>query len=578
MPHSRPMMWVTKQSIAKLREDVVQTLLKSVLVLAVIGLGQGFGTRDATPSAEADLQRPRLQLAQFSDSPPSGWPGTGTSGQRRASPPSRRPAPDTAAQPQVPLPSRRPAIDANAGVDTAPKRGLFVEGDRLREQDREPQQAGKATDKAEEATAVPAADDLVWLHCSESLESTDGGRQRRIQACTEILARSPAEPAGRRREALKSRAMAYGDFNGDLAIDDYTALLELDPDDTAILFRRSHQYVSQQKYDVAIADLDRIVALEPDKAEAFGERGRVYEQKGDIISAEKDYRKAIEIDSENREYISHLEGIIKSKSTENAEDNTKKSVVFGDDDELYNLCSNFSESPDKRIESCNAVVAKLPALEIEGAFFSAEKTPDLSKSIDKISVAGGYDLTWLRISTAIGLRGIAQYDKADMESAFVDINNAIDKAGRIIYRDGTGSTLDAMMLFRGRLFLKNEEYDRAEDDFRTVARVNLVPDGHSHLALLHFSRKQYDKAQEEIRIALKRDPENAMAFLVRGRISLEKGAHEQALQDCQRAVDVRQAKKQRVNPETFTCIEKAREALAAGAKPAESQQNSDKPE
>jgi tetratricopeptide (TPR) repeat protein len=215
---------------------------------------------------------------------------------------------------------------------------------------------------------------------------------------------------------------------------------------------------------------------------------------------------------------------------------------------------------------------------MEGAYFFAEDTADISASLDKVSAGVKYDTTWTRIAGAIGLRAVAHYDKNDTQSALVDINNAIDKAARLIYRDGTTSTLDAMMLFRGRLFLKNEEYDRAEDDFRTVTRINLVPDGHAHMALLHFTRGRYDQAQEEIRIALKREPANALAFLVRGRISLEKGDYRLALQDCQQAAAIREANKQKPSPEMLACVEKARGALPAGTQPAESPQNSDKSE
>jgi tetratricopeptide (TPR) repeat protein len=548
--------------------------LKSMLLFNMIIFFWSCTTHRAAASEAVALGREsRLQLAQLSNSP-SGWPGTGNFTQpgERTSP--RRQTRERAQPSQVPIPSRRPVIDADAGDGSGPVPTLLVE-EAPPSEDLAVRQTAKGTDEKEQAAAAPAADDPVWQQCSQGNALTDGERLRRIEACTEVLARSPAEPEKRRREALRERAAAYGDVNHDLAVDDYAALLELDPDDVQILFWRSHHYVNQQQFDAATADLDRIVALEPGNAKAFAERGRVHEQKGDIASAEKDYRKAVEIAPETQEYAAFLEAIAETTSATERQDD-KESVLFDNDDKLYVSCSNFSASPDERISACNAVIAKLPALEIEGAYFFAEDTADISASLDKVSAGVKYDTTWTRISTAIGLRAVAHYDKNDMQSALVDINNAIDKAARLIYRDGTISTLDAMMLFRGRLFLKNEEYERAEDDFRTVTRINLVPDGHAHMALLHFTRGRYDQAQEEIRIALKREPANALAFLVRGRISLEKGDYQLAFQDCQQAAAIREANKQKASPEMLACVEKAREALPAGTQPAESPQNSDK--
>ena len=415
----------------------------------------------------------------------------------------------------------------------------------------------------EATAAVATGGDPAWLHCSGSPGSTEDARQLRIRACTEILARSPAEPAERRREALTLRAIAYDSLNNDRTLGDYSALLELNPDDMQVLFLRSSYHARQQKYDLAVADLDRIVVAQPANARAFAERGRVYELKKDLNSAEKDYRKAVDIDPNNSEHTSALENIAKLRLAESEKTKLTKSVVFGFDDATLKSCADFSESPDKRIEACSVVIARLPALEIESAFFSAEKTENISESVDRVSIATGFDTTWMNISSAIGLRGLAYAEKKDLESALVDINNAIDKAARTIYRNGTASTLDRMMLRRGDMFTEIGEYQRAEDDYRTVSRVNLVAEAHTRLAGLHFARGRYDQAQEEIRIALHRDPKDGLAYSLRGRIGLAQGDYSRALEDCQRAVDIQPKN----SPNARACVETARKALQGNPQP-----------
>jgi tetratricopeptide (TPR) repeat protein len=502
-------------------------------------------------SSEVPPELPsNLQLAQFSPSP--GWPGTDTSGKRSESPSRRLAAPTN---PQVPLPPRRPVIDAGTKHDTAPPPAVLAEKPRPNAQDLEPQHRAIVTGQGVEA--VDVGDDPAWLNCSGNSGSTESTGHLRIQACTEILARSPAEPAERRKVALTQRAMTYDSLNSGRTLGDYSALLELNPDDAQVLFLRSAYHVRQQKYDLAVADLDRIVAAQPANAKAFAERGRVYELKKDLNSAEKDYKKAVDIDPNNREYTSSLQTIEKLRSADSEKNKIKTSVVFGSDDALYKSCASFSESADKRIEACNIVIARLPSLEIESAFFSAEKAENLSKSVDRISTATGYDTTWMNISSAIGLRGLAYAEKKDLQSALVDINNAIDKAGRIIYRNGTASTLDRMMLRRGDMFMDMGEYQRAEDDYRIVTRVNLVAEAHTRLAGLHFTRGRYDQAQEEIRIALKRDPKDGLAYSLRGRIALAQGDYRKALEDCQRAVDIQP----KSSPNARACVETAQKAL-----------------
>lgn len=515
------------------------------------------GTIYTAASSEVSTQPPaHPRLAQFSPSPSSDWPGTDTSG-KRTKPPSP-PAKSASTQAKVPLPTRRPVIDAGKKDEVASPESL-AENRQLSAPDREQRPDAAVTGRAVKTAKVAAQDDPVWLRCSENTGSAEGAGLTRIQACTEILARSPADPAERRQEALKMRAVTYDSLNSDQAFGDYAASLTLDPNDMQILFLRSAYHARRQKYDMALADLDRIVAAQPGNARAFAERGRVYEQKKDLISAEKDYRRAVELDSNSPEHTSSLRNIEKIKLAEANKNRNRKSAVFGVEDELFKSCANFSDSPDKRIEACSAVIARLPTLESETAFFSAEKVEDLSKSIDRILTAGGFDTTWMNIAAAIGLRGVAYAEKHDLKSALVDINNAIDKAGRMIYRNGTASTLDRMMLKRGDIFMEMGEYQRAEDDFRTVARVNLVAEAHTRLAALHFTRGRHDQAQEEIRIALKRDPKDGLAYSLRGRIGLAQGDYRKALEDCQQAVDIQP----KSSPNARACVETARKALQA---------------
>ncbi len=54
--------------------------------------------------------------------------------------------------------------------------------------------------------------------------------------------------------------------------------------------------LDKRKYDDAIADYTKAIALDPKLAQAYYNRGYTYEKKGDREQAIADFRKALEID------------------------------------------------------------------------------------------------------------------------------------------------------------------------------------------------------------------------------------------------------------------------------------------
>ncbi len=63
------------------------------------------------------------------------------------------------------------------------------------------------------------------------------------------------------------------------------------------------------KYDDAIADYTKAIALDPEDAAAYTNRGEVYEEKGDKEQAIADFRKALEIDPSNQRAKNDLKAL-----------------------------------------------------------------------------------------------------------------------------------------------------------------------------------------------------------------------------------------------------------------------------
>jgi tetratricopeptide (TPR) repeat protein len=354
--------------------------------------------------------------------------------------------------------------------------------------------------------------------------------------------------------------LAYAVAQRSSAIADYSAALEIDSKDVESLLARGVLYLKgggwgteRGQYDLAIADFNQAIVLNPRNAQAFIYRGDAYRATLSSSQATRDYRQALEIAPASAAARARLDS-----SQQDLQPQKEKN-------EDYQACATLSA--DKRIEACSKFISTYPEFYNESHRIliasrhndSADSLESLKKNIDSMSLATNIDVGMSERAYAFAFRALGYLDKGDLESALVDLNHAIDRAPIMISRNGEASARDRLLLRRGQIYLETKEYDRAESDFRAVLKVNFVPDGHSNLALLHFTQEHYDSALSEVALALKRDPKNALAFSVRGRIELKQQQYQRALEDCQQAVELSKPNRA-TNAER--CIEAARQALA----------------
>lgn len=164
---------------------------------------------------------------------------------------------------------------------------------------------------------------------AEMLDDCRQGRDSalRLQACSAIIA-TPSASLEDRATALRNRGAARLDAGaGDLAIDDFTEALAINPKDANALTSRGHarltrgnedgaiedfsaaialvpgssSYLINRGYaytvkgaaDLAIADFDAAIVLKPESASAYNQRGLAWRKKGDTDRAIADYTTAI---------------------------------------------------------------------------------------------------------------------------------------------------------------------------------------------------------------------------------------------------------------------------------------------
>lgn len=95
-------------------------------------------------------------------------------------------------------------------------------------------------------------------------------------------------------QIYRYRGSAYlQKHNYDLAIADYNQAIKLDPIDKWAFYDRGVAYSAQGNYDQAIADATQVIRLDPTSADAYYTRGLDYLNKADILSALADFNQAI---------------------------------------------------------------------------------------------------------------------------------------------------------------------------------------------------------------------------------------------------------------------------------------------
>ena len=218
-------------------------------------------------------------------------------------------------------------------------------------------------------------------------------------------------------------------MNGDYqsAIVSFTESLDLNPSSLAYSNRGS-AYINVRKYDDAIADYDRAIALDPSYAMAYNNRGFAKTHKSDYDGATDDYDRAIALDP-NYAAPYGKRGFAKLNKA--------------DYDGAIDDCSRaIAIDPNNAAAYNNRGTAKAH----KGDHDSAIDDYDRAIAIDPNNAAL-YDS-----------RGVAKLNKGDYDGAIDDCSHAIelkpDEA--LAYRN------------RGMIWLRLSEWDNAKADF-TVA-------------------------------------------------------------------------------------------------------------
>ncbi|MCA2716869.1 serine protease [Microcystis sp. M169S2] len=293
-----------------------------------------------------------------------------------------------------------------------------------------------------------------------------------------------------------NRGMLYGAWKKwDLALADYNKALALNPNNARAYINRADVYKERKEFDLALADYNRAIEIDANFAGAYASRGIFYmaRKKWDLALA--DYNRAISIDPDNP-ILSFPRGIF---------------YHFQGRNEL--ALADFTRVIDSY--SYQAVAYIMRGL----AYVSLKKwdlaLADLNRAIElDPNSAFGY-----------GGRGGLYEGRREWDLALADYNRAIE------LDPNSAASYEA----RGNLYNKQQKWDLAIADYSRAIELGNF-DGYSRRGSVYFQQQKWDLALADYNKAIETAPNPELAYFQRGALYELQKKGDLALADYSQAI------------------------------------------
>jgi tetratricopeptide (TPR) repeat protein len=299
-----------------------------------------------------------------------------------------------------------------------------------------------------------------------------------IAACTRTIESGEAKGAPLATLYINRGSQWERKRDFDRAILDYDTAVELDPKNALAYRSRGIAYSKKGEHDLAITQFTEAIRFAPKDSRGYLFRGSEYERKGESDLAIADFNETIRLNPQER-------------------------LGFMGRADMFYAKKQYSLA----IRDCSEMIRLGPN--------------DTNDTTSSISFSG---------------RGSAYWDSGDYDRAFSDFNEAI----RLNPRSATG------YLGRGLGYEKKGEFEKALADFRAALAI----DPNRSAALLGIWRVvivrardlglkgQHDRVIADLTEVIPLNPNNQLAYLVRGFAYKNKGEHDRAIADFERFIQL----------------------------------------
>ncbi len=337
-------------------------------------------------------------------------------------------------------------------------------------------------------------------------------------------------------DAYKNQGFSYDNKKDyDLAIAEYNKVIKLDPNSANAYYNRGLAYYHKKEYDQAIADYNKAIAINPNYTDAYIYRGNAYNEKKESDKAMADYNKAIAIDpNSTNAYIYRGLAYEQKKEYDQAIVDYNKAIAINPnytDAYIYRgNAYNEKKESDKAMADYNKAIAIDPnstnAYIYRGLAYEQKKEYD--QAIVDYNKAIAIDPN---SANAYIYPGLAYYEKKEYDQAIADYNKAItiDPNSANAYYN------------RGLAYKQKKEYDQAIVDYNKAIAID--PNSanaydYDNRGLAYYHKKEYDQAIADYNKAIAIDPNYADAYYNRGLAYYHKKEYDQAIADYNKAIAI----------------------------------------
>ncbi|TIT99098.1 MAG: tetratricopeptide repeat protein [Mesorhizobium sp.] len=376
---------------------------------------------------------------------------------------------------------------------------------------------------------------------------------------TRILSASKMLEAAEATDPRVLSAVQSGDTFSDAgkydhAIAEYEKAIALDPSSPFAYFGRGKALAAKRAYDLAIADYDRVIQLVPDLVSAHIRRRMAKTMSGDVEGALADCGHAATLDPKARDAF-FCKGMAWHAKGDGGRAITAYSLAIAIDpkDAASYYGRGMARADRKDYDGAIADFDRAIDLDPHNPdYLVSRKAADAARGKGDVAAeAGGPDPKKLKAFIDLG---DALYKRHKFDRAIAEYNKAI--------------TLDPKMasayLGRGMSLVAKGKYDAAIDDYGKV--IELYPayvEAYLGRAVAWSKKNELDRAIADFSRAAKIDPSSAPIYFGRGSAWLANGDYDQAIADYDQAL--------RLDPRLALAEEGRKLAVAAKRKSAGSE-------
>jgi tetratricopeptide (TPR) repeat protein len=326
----------------------------------------------------------------------------------------------------------------------------------------------------------------------------------------------------------------------DDAIASFTAALEQTEspipalDKGRIYTQRAQIYSYLGKYDLALADFNKLIEIDPRNAWSYNSRGIFYaNRKNDYDRAIEDFTRAIEMAPSDTLYRMNRGAVYSLKHDyDSAISDFTEILNVSNDPEAYNSRGNVYFDKQDYTSAINDYSEAIKLKNDNSVYYRNRANAYYAAGNDDATIADSTQAIELKGDAALAYntRGNAYFRKGEYDLAITDFGQAI------MLQDN-----DATFYYnRGVAFMKKELYDQATVDFTRA--VELRPNEAEYYALRGVAKAfkhEYSEAITDFDQAINFMPNNPDYLHSRGDAYAALGNYEAAITDYTRAIILR---------------------------------------